>query len=130
MVIINIILVILILLTLNELLVIYSYKQAGTDHVVITDKDLEELMQDIENYRPRLLATSPNQHGQLFCYKKNKFGSLAETRNSLLFSHWYVGKGLVYRFTTESKIISNHFARVRKRNNNFNKKQSWKQSYQ
>lgn len=128
MIVINIILAVLVLLTLRELAIIHSYKRAGTDHVVITDQDLEKLMQNIENYRPRQLAISSNQHGQLFCYKQNTVESLAETTGSLLFSHWYVGKGLVYRFTTESKIISNHFARVRKRNNNFNKKPSWKQS--
>lgn len=128
MIVVNIILAVLVLLTLNELLVIYSYKRAGADHVVITDKDLKELMQDIENYRPSRYPYVLNIYGQLFCYKQNTVESLTETRNSLLFSHWYVGKGLVYRFTTESKTISNHFARVRKRNNNFNKKPSWKQS--
>ena len=129
MIVINIILAALVLLTLRELVIIYSYKRAGTDHVVITDQDLETLMQDIENYRPRRFP-SHEVKGQLFFYGKNRVGSLAETSGSLLFSHWYVGKGLVYRFTTESRIISNHFARVRKRINNFNKKQSWKQSYQ
>lgn len=126
MVIVNIILAALVLLTLRELVIIYSYKRAGTDHIVITDQDLKELMQYIENYRPSRYPYVLNIYGQLFCYKQNTVESLTETRNSLLFSHWYVGKGLVYRFTTESKIISNHFARVRKRSNNFNKKQSWK----
>lgn len=127
MIVINIILAVLVLLTLRELVIIYSYKRSKTDHVVITDKDLKVLMQDLENYRPSRFP-SPNPKGQLFFYQQNRFESLAETTGSLLFSHWYVGKGLVYRFTTESKIISNHFARVRKRNNNFNKKPSWKQS--
>lgn len=127
MIVINIILLVLVLLTLRELVIIHSYKRAGTNHVVITDKDLEVLMQDLENYRPSRFPMHEVK-GQLFFYGKNSIESLAETTGSLLFSHWYVGKGLVYRFTAESKIISNHFARVRKRNNNFNKKPSWKQS--
>ena len=127
MIVINIILLVLVLLTVRELVIIHSYKRAGTNHVVITDQDLETLMQDLENYRPSRFP-SYEKKGQLFFYGKNSIESLAETSGSLLFSHWHVGKGLVYRFTTESKIISNHFARVRKRNNNFNKKPSWKQS--
>lgn len=125
MIVINIILAALVLLTLRELVIIYSYKRAGTNNVVVTDKDLEVLMQDIENYRPRQFPKN-DAKGQLFFYGKNRVDSLSETTGSLLFSHWYVGKGLVYRFTTESRIISNHFARVRKRNNKFKTKKSWK----
>lgn len=114
MIVINIILVILVILTFNELAIIWGARAAGIKNVVASDEDLYTLISNIENFRSsRWFSTNKIDH--IFHDSK---GSVSTVGNSLLFSHCYVGKGFVYRFTEESKIIAKQFKRVNKYKNN------------